>query len=76
MIKEIKKKDTISLNKTEKKQMNSFMNDWWKMQQMETNKGFRNNKSYKSKRKSLKLRAKKIDDIIKKYNNKTKKQAS
>jgi hypothetical protein len=50
-----------------------MMDDWWKIQEMEQHKGFKKNKSYISKRKSLKRRAEKIDNIIKKYNSKTKK---
>jgi len=49
------------------------MNDWRKLKEMEQYKCFKKNKSYISKRKSLKRRAEKIDNAIKKYNNKTKK---
>ena len=67
------KKDANPLTKNEKKQINLMMNDWWKIQKMEQHKGFKKNKSYISKRKSLKRRAEKIDNVIKKYNSKTKK---
>jgi hypothetical protein len=53
--------------------MNLMMNDWGKLKEMEQHKGFKKNKSYISKRKSLKRRAEKIDNAIKKYNSKTKK---
>jgi hypothetical protein len=67
------KKDANPLTKNEKKQINLMMDDWWKIQEMEQHKGFKKNKSYINKRKSLKRRAEKIDNIIKKYNSKTKK---
>jgi hypothetical protein len=67
------KKDTNPLTKNEKKQINLMMDDWRKIQEMEQQKGFKKKKSYISKRKSLKRRAEKIDNAIKKYNSKTKK---
>ena len=67
------KKDANHLTKNKKKQINLMMDDWWKIQEMEQHKGFKKNKSYISKRKSLKRRAQKIDNAIKKYNSKTKK---
>ena len=67
------KKDANPLTKNQKKQIDLMMDDWWKIQQMEKNKGFKKNKSYIRKRKSLKLRAVKIDNAIKKYSSKTKK---
>jgi hypothetical protein len=67
------KKDANPLTKNKKKQINLMMDDWWKIQEMEQHKGFKKNKSYISKRKSLKRRAEKIDNAIKKYNSKTKK---
>ena len=67
------KKDANPLTKNEKKQINLMMDNWLKIQEMEQHKGFKKNKSYISKRKSLKRRAEKIDNVIKKYNSKTKK---
>ena len=67
------KKDANPLTKNEKKQINLMMDNWWKIQEMEQHKGCKKNKSYISKRKSLKRRAEKIDNAIKKYNIKTKK---
>ena len=78
MITEINvKKDANPLIKNEKKQIkkqiNLMMDGWKKMQEMEQQKDFKKNKSYISLRKSLKRRAEKIDNAIKKYNRKTKK---
>jgi hypothetical protein len=71
------KKDANPLIKNEKKQINlmmdDFMDDWRKLKEMEQYKCFKKNKSYISKRKSLKRRAEKIDNAIKKYNRKTRK---
>ena len=50
-----------------------MMDGWKKMKEMEQQKCFKKNKSYISIRKSLKRRAEKIDNAIKKYNRKTKK---
>uniref|UniRef100_A0A6C0IHF0 Uncharacterized protein n=1 Tax=viral metagenome TaxID=1070528 RepID=A0A6C0IHF0_9ZZZZ len=68
-----KNKELKLITKNEEKQMNLMMDDWWELQKMEKNKGYRKNKSYINKRKSLKRRAEKVDNIIKKYNKKTKK---
>jgi len=38
------KKDTNPLGKIEKKQSKGFLNDWWKMQQLEKNKGYKKTK--------------------------------
>jgi len=78
MITEINvKKDANPLIKNEKKQIkkqiNLMMDGWKKMKEMEQQKCFKKNKSYISIRKSLKRRAEKIDNAIKKYNRKTKK---
>jgi hypothetical protein len=71
------KKDANPLTKNEKKQIkkqiNLMMDVWRKLKEMEQQKCLKKNKSYISKRKSLKRRAEKIENAIKKYNSKTKK---
>lgn len=60
------------LTKKEKKQINTLMSNWWKMQEMESTHVSTNNKKFIKTKKLLKTNAKKVDNIIKKYK-KTKK---
>lgn len=58
------------LTKKDKKEINSLMSNWWKMQEMERNHVNTKSKSFIKTRKIIKAKGKKVDNIIKRIKKK------